>query len=181
MGTVESVEKFLAQLRSINQTYYGITARNLSPEELAKITIPSRYLNAIRVSLVSRASMSYGASHIAKHPHGPYILLRSVNGSDKENFKEVEEVVSEITGGTPEGNISPDFTGNISDVIRLKRVPTTKLVATYVEKYSTLLERVTVPFVFYSKVPHQFYDNACVPFSKLTIDEPIQLRGPLAT
>ncbi len=92
-----------------------IQANSLTIDELASSRIRDPALASVFIEFESPAGYRYEAVHIRWHPNGPYILLCGLD-KDRDDFKAVENVVSETASGEARNDIS-DRSSDICDVI----------------------------------------------------------------
>ena len=175
----------MAKLKELE--YKSIEVSSLSIEEMLGIGIPDRYWGTVRAGFSSPAGREYLAVHVREHPEGPYILLVSDTRMDAADFLGIGEAVKRITEGEQDyrggeemqGFLEDCFkksrydqritnrSGDLCEVIRLKRKPDREYLAELVEKYDKVFTGVHIEKIFFSDVPVSVYWASELPaFSK---------------
>ena len=156
--------------------YVGVTAKNLTVEELAESKLPDNNLWSMEANFLSKANQNYMVRYFtgiaARRAYvdrkDPFLSLTRLHDAKVNHVKDTEEDfhhVKEIfTRKTKSVKRSMRLVGGLS--LDLKKNPTQSSVAKFYKKNKRHFGEVIFPWVGFKDVPKQVYQNSGLPPEK---------------
>lgn len=152
----------------VETIYTRVKALDLSVDELRRCNLSNTYLYALWVSYLSKSNREHLAVHVPNGPPTPYILLSGKDKNEKD-FRDVENIVVDITDGKPYGKIM-DRGSDICDHIDFKERLTLKKILGFIERYEQEFTQVKIPRLYLGDMFQFDYELSCLPREKLSFD-----------